>query len=475
MVRGLGVTALERVWSRAGANGVFSETVRAMELARAARDLPLGEADGPAETHLAMIEALLNHPNPAVSVMLADGLAARFAAGGMPEPVRMRLEARLADAQSGMPGAGTDPDGSALRPDSDPELHLALVQALAAPLPDSARRDWLQDRLPDLTASLDRNPYLATRMAPLWTQTETPTQTLDRFASWLEQGGVLAVQAVTGLPTVWAELPEGSGQQERIAAMIRRAIEHGERGPAFQAEPLLMDPSLFPLSDAFDRWFTRTILETYRLPFDIEVYQMAERVLDARGGADPIREVMRRQDEAGTGLPEEDGHSADSQKARDRFHAPSWSRLESLGTRPALRLQTEKGLIVVRLETRTAPFTVSAIGELASSGAYDGVPFHRVVANFVIQGGDVESADGFGGPGFTLPTEISPRSFKRGRLGIASAGPDTEGSQYFLMHAWAPHLDGRYSSLGQVEEGLDVVDAIRIGDRVLKATLAPDR
>lgn len=103
---------------------------------------------------------------------------------------------------------------------------------------------------------------------------------------------------------------------------------------------------------------------------------------------------------------------------------------------------------------------------------YNGVPFHRVVPNFVIQGGDVESGDGFGGPDFVIPNEPSEHGFVRGAAGIASAGKDTEGSQYFFMIDGAPHLDGGYTVFGQVVEGMDVVDRIRVGDRVIRARIS---
>ena len=89
--------------------------------------------------------------------------------------------------------------------------------------------------------------------------------------------------------------------------------------------------------------------------------------------------------------------------------------------------------------------------------------------NFVIQGGDVETGDGFGGPDYVVPTEASAKEYRRGMVGIASAGTDTEGSQYFVMHQWKPHLNAGYTIIGEVVEGVDVVDRIMVGDLVTKA------
>ncbi len=94
-----------------------------------------------------------------------------------------------------------------------------------------------------------------------------------------------------------------------------------------------------------------------------------------------------------------------------------------------------------------------------------------MVPGFVIQGGDVGRGDGWGGPGFAIRSELTRISFDRGVLGMASAGKDTEGSQYFVTHGMQPHLDGRYTAFGRVVSGMQVVDAIQRGDRVRRAVV----
>src|SRR5699024_631917 len=136
---------------------------------------------------------------------------------------------------------------------------------------------------------------------------------------------------------------------------------------------------------------------------------------------------------------------------------------------PIWVLRTQKGDIKIRMNTLSAPATVSAIDSLIRAGAYNDVPFHRVVANFVIQGGDISRADGFGGPGFIIPTEPSETGFVRGAAGIASAGTDTEGSQYFIMTEWSPHLNGNYTLFGHITQGMSVVEQIVEGDSVENA------
>ena len=149
-----------------------------------------------------------------------------------------------------------------------------------------------------------------------------------------------------------------------------------------------------------------------------------------------------------------------------KFRKPDWKRLAELGENPTFVLQTSKGNIKIKMDVLAAPATISGMDSLAFAGDYNDVAFHRVAQNFVIQGGDVETGDGFGGPDYVVPTEASAKQYERGVVGIASAGTDTEGSQYFVMHQWSPHLNGRYTIIGEVIEGLDVVDKIIVGDKV---------
>jgi peptidyl-prolyl cis-trans isomerase B (cyclophilin B) len=117
---------------------------------------------------------------------------------------------------------------------------------------------------------------------------------------------------------------------------------------------------------------------------------------------------------------------------------------------------------------------VATIVTLAQRGFYDGLAFHRVVPGFVVQGGD-PTGSGAGGPGFTVPSEPASRSesagFVTGAVGIADAGRDSGGSQFFVMHGRAPHLDGRYTWVGAVIRGQDVADALLIGDRIVRSTV----
>jgi cyclophilin family peptidyl-prolyl cis-trans isomerase len=139
------------------------------------------------------------------------------------------------------------------------------------------------------------------------------------------------------------------------------------------------------------------------------------------------------------------------------------------GVRGAV-VETERGRIEVELWPDLAPLAVASFARLADAKFFDGLLFHRVVPDFVIQGGDPEGT-GWGGPGYTLREEFGPRPFVRGTLGMARSDKDTAGSQWFVTHSPQPHLDSHYSAFGQVVAGLEVVDAVRRGDRILSVRI----
>ncbi len=144
-------------------------------------------------------------------------------------------------------------------------------------------------------------------------------------------------------------------------------------------------------------------------------------------------------------------------------------------------LSTEKGDVRLELFPKDAPQTVNSFVFLASQGFFDNLTWHRVLPNFVAQTGD-PTGTGSGGPGYTVPDEINSRKFTTGTLGMANAGPNTNGSQFFITYAPQPNLDGRYTVFGQVVSGQDVLQKITprdpstqrnapAGDKLLKVTI----
>jgi len=138
-----------------------------------------------------------------------------------------------------------------------------------------------------------------------------------------------------------------------------------------------------------------------------------------------------------------------------------------------ITMETSKGVIELELYPEHAPKTVNNFVFLTTEGFYDGVLFHRVIDNFVIQGGD-PTETGRGGPGYRFEDELrgNPLRHQRGVISMANAGPNSNGSQFFITHSAQPHLDGRHTVFGKVVNGLDVVDAIEQGDKMIKVTVS---
>jgi cyclophilin family peptidyl-prolyl cis-trans isomerase/HEAT repeat protein len=143
--------------------------------------------------------------------------------------------------------------------------------------------------------------------------------------------------------------------------------------------------------------------------------------------------------------------------ARRSMDDATWRDLVSPKFSPHAFIRTDKGTIEIELSVLDAPRTVDNFVALARAGFFNGVPFHRIVPDFVVQGGDPRG-DGEGGPGYAIRDELNQRPYLRGTVGMALDWKDTGGSQFFIMHSPAPHLDARYTVFGNVVDGMDVVD-----------------
>jgi peptidyl-prolyl cis-trans isomerase B (cyclophilin B) len=189
----------------------------------------------------------------------------------------------------------------------------------------------------------------------------------------------------------------------------------------------------------------------------------------------------------GSGGDDEGGPSSEPQAEREEvsmldqcertgeknFAAPPEMIIDPEKTYTA-RMSTDKGDITIELAARDAPNTVNNFVFLSCKGFYDGLTFHRVVLEpqpFVIQAGD-PLGTGAGGPGYQFADEFSPNlGHDEGVISMANAGPNTNGSQFFITLAPAPRLDGRHSVFGRVTEGMEVVRAIRQGDKILRVDI----
>ena len=167
---------------------------------------------------------------------------------------------------------------------------------------------------------------------------------------------------------------------------------------------------------------------------------------------------------------------AAQEKQRKQYPAPPEMKIDP-NKKYTATIETDKGRIVLDLFAKEAPKTVNSFVFLAREGFYDGVTFHRVIADFMIQGGD-PTGTGAGGPGYNFDDEVDPaknphKHDKPGVLSMANRGPGTKsnGSQFFITHRPTPHLDGKHTVFGQVREGQDVVDKIEQGDVIKTVTV----
>lgn len=247
-----------------------------------------------------------------------------------------------------------------------------------------------------------------------------------------------------------------------VALRATAASLIGDRKPAGAATALIAayaksrpdaDPSArLALLDALAAYPTPEVTDALRQALDDREWPVrlkAAAVLKARGViAAPSRPAPLRQEPAFF--------------ESDRLLRPKYS--------PQAYVETAAGTIQIELDVVNTPLTSFAFIELARAGFYNGVKVHRLIPNFVIQAGDPRG-DGEGGPGYTIRDEFTMSPFVRGSVGMALAGPETGGSQFFITVSPQPHLDAKYTLFGRVVAGLDLLDRVSLGDVIVKITI----
>ncbi len=157
-----------------------------------------------------------------------------------------------------------------------------------------------------------------------------------------------------------------------------------------------------------------------------------------------------------------------------QYDSPPEMQIETDKTLKA-KIETNQGEIDLELYPQHAPKTVNNFVFLAREGFYDGVVFHRVISDFMIQGGD-PTGTGRGGPGYKFEDEVrnNPLKHEQGVISMANAGPNTNGSQFFITHSPQSHLNGKHTVFGKVVKGQDVVNTIEQGDKIAHITIGED-
>ena len=157
-----------------------------------------------------------------------------------------------------------------------------------------------------------------------------------------------------------------------------------------------------------------------------------------------------------------------------QWNSPSAMKIDPQKTY-SVTIETNRGDMVLELYPEHAPKTVNNFVFLAQEGFYDGIVFHRVINDFMIQGGD-PTGTGRGGPGYSFEDEVAenPLTHETAVISMANSGPNTNGSQFFITHSPQSHLNGMHTVFGKVVEGKEIVNTIQQGDKMLKVTVADD-
>ncbi|TGE15575.1 peptidylprolyl isomerase [Hymenobacter elongatus] len=237
-------------------------------------------------------------------------------------------------------------------------------------------------------------------------------------------------------------------QQATFALTMQRAIGSSDVALMGSAAEAIRDPKLDMRRLFTNATFLKQARDKLVLPRDLEAWQSLQQTID----------YLDKKD------------TAPFPVATAATHPIDWSIVQALPAGQRARIQTSKGPVVFRLLVNEAPGSVASFVTLVKQGFYNGKNFHRVVPNFVAQGG-CPRGDGWGSSDYNLRSEFADLRYGEGAVGLASAGKDTESCQWFITHAPTPHLDGRYTIFAQVVSGMDVVSRLEIGDRIERVEL----
>ena len=231
---------------------------------------------------------------------------------------------------------------------------------------------------------------------------------------------------------------------QEFVDIIKHCIKSRDIALVYHASLLMRNPSIDFKAQLGNLDFIEQSLSAMKLPKEIEAYQELSKTLNYLKGQNSNQK---------------------NPASSEELHTIDWKHVTSIPKNQTLRIITSKGDIVIQTFVEAVPGTVSEIIKLVQAGFYDGKTFHRVVPNFVAQGG-CPRGDGFGGLDYTIRSEFPPLYYQEGFVGMASAGKDTESCQWFITHSPTPHLDGKYTIFAKVISGMPVVHQLLVGDKI---------
>lgn len=385
---------------------------------------------------------LLEHENPVVNIATLEQMAAR---SDKPDSFDEVIRKNIVENS-----------------DKEATVRLSGIEAMSDP----------GEFLPLADTLAGENVYLLIKKFGIQQQVLNPADYMGLMRSYAgSEKRLEALFAAQSLRNWWDNLDTSNKTQalkDDLKELLFMLLERHDRSITYITVSFMENTELMN-EDDFGR--IKELFDHYQMPEDIEVFQALGGFLKEHFESQAAEVIDQWSEWGSTALNNtlnQQGWEVDSVSvAKPEFIEIDWESLGALGYQPVWVLETNKGVIKIKMDVLSAPATIAGMNSLIREGAYDNVPFHRVVPNFVIQGGDVESQDGFGGPDYVVPTEGSEKHYRRGTVGIASAGTDTEGSQFFIMHQWSPHLNGNYTVIGEVLEGMEVVERITVGDPVV--------
>lgn len=256
----------------------------------------------------------------------------------------------------------------------------------------------------------------------------------------VQSAAITALSKVRGLDAF--EKVKADTVKKDFGKIFKFAIESKDVGLVVYGAQALRNPKYKYKSFYRNHSFLQKTLKALKLPLDLEGYQELKKTIDFFAGR-KIKPVA-----PGKAKKEVD-----------------WASIKELSQLQKVQLKTSKGNIVFELFVNESPVSVATFVSLIKKSFYDKKTFHRVIANFVAQGG-CPRGDGFGGLDYSITSELSLLRYREGYVGLASAGKDTESCQWFITHSPTPHLDGTYTIFAKVTEGMDVVHKLQIGDKI---------
>jgi cyclophilin family peptidyl-prolyl cis-trans isomerase/HEAT repeat protein len=303
-----------------------------------------------------------------------------------------------------------------------------------------------------IRARYQRTPNQYEKAALLTALSEDPAQFdfLAKEAARTTGPPVVPGSALAALASLRGNKNFPASRQADFTAVLRQALAGGDVAQLATAAEAFASPALVLTAQPEDLAALRQAQRKLTLPREIEAWLGLQQALD---------KLEKR------AMPTPAPVGAASQ------HPIDWTLVQAIPVGQKVTVTTTKGPIVLELKVLEAPGSVASFVALLNKHFYDGLYFHRVVPDFVAQGGDPRG-DGSGSTPYNLRSELAQLHYGAGAVGLASAGKDTESCQFFFTHQPTPHLDGRYTIFAQVVRGMEVVQQLEAGDKILAAKLS---